>query len=229
MAHEDIIQPDINLFGLRIQEPMTSATDLLIAAVCIYAWWRLKKAKLVGVEVTFMKYYFLAMAAATISGGIFGHAFQYVFSFAWKVPGWYISMVSIMLVERASIEHARKYIKPMVGKFFLWLNVLELIVLMMIATITLEFRWVEYHAVYGLLIVVFSFHLFTYIRSRNRGSRNMLVAIGTLVVAMIAFNLPIVPNVWFNHRDLAHILMAISVVWMMRATLFFNHVPEPRS
>jgi hypothetical protein len=88
---------------------------------------------------------------------------------------------------------------------------------MAITTYTLHFKIVEFHCVYGLMIVVFSFHLYTYIKTKDKGSKWMLYAVGILVVAAFVFNLPVVPHIWFNHRDLAHILMAIGSAMFLKA------------
>lgn len=56
------------------------------------------------------------MGIATMVGGVIGHGLLYAYSFAWKLPGWLTSMFSIALIERASIEQARKQISPKLGR-----------------------------------------------------------------------------------------------------------------
>lgn len=205
-----IPQPDLYILGLRIQEFTTMLTDIVVAAVCFYAWWRLKQPKRPGKTQLYLRLYFLTMAFATFLAGIVGHGFLYVFGEESRLIGWYISMISIMLIERASIEHCRPLMLPFVGKFFLILNLLELVTLLVLTTVFLHFRFVEIHGVYGMLGIVFSFQLYSFIKTRNQGSKYMLLAVGVLVLAIVVFNYPIIPHVWFNHRDLAHILMAIA-------------------
>ena len=117
-------QPSIELFGILIDEPVTTFTDLIVSAVCFYAFYKLLKIPVRNKTHTYLKYYFLGMALATAIGGLIGHGFIYIFSFAWKLPGWLVSMVSIALLERAVIEYARKLIKPAIGRFFAWLNII---------------------------------------------------------------------------------------------------------
>ena len=100
----NIFQPGIEIFGVLVQEPVTTFTDVLVALACFYAFWRLQKDRLVGKTIFYLKLYFIFMGVATLMGGILGHGFLYLFSEAWKIPGWFLSMFSIMLIERSSIE-----------------------------------------------------------------------------------------------------------------------------
>ena len=77
----------IDIAGIKILEPVTTITDLLVTVVCFYAFFHLrthshKQTK----HVKFYRYFFLFMGLATLLGGIIGHAFLYLFTFAWKVP-----------------------------------------------------------------------------------------------------------------------------------------------
>jgi hypothetical protein len=161
-------------------------------------------------SVLLLKYYFLTLAISTAYGGIIGHALQHVLSFGWKVPGWLISMLSIALIERAAILHAQPILKPRLGKFFAILNVIELITLVTIVLLTLNFFFVEAHAAYGLLAIVSSFELFIYVRTKNEGSRLLLIAVGISALAATVHLTKFTVHIWFNHLDLSHVLMAIA-------------------
>ena len=151
-------QPSIYPFGIRIDEPMATITDVVVSAVCFYAFYKLKRKNLPGRSQWYFLYYFLLIGIATFLGGVIGHGFLYALSFAWKLPGWIISMISVALIERSAISHARRLIKPAVVRFFLVLNIIELLVIMTITMTTLNFFWVQVHSAYGLLVLVFSFH-----------------------------------------------------------------------
>jgi len=221
-----ITQPDIEIFGIRILEPVTSATDILVAATCIYAYWRLRKAKVEGRTAQFMEWYFLTMGFATFFGGMIGHAFLYAVNEHWKLLGWFVSMVSIALIERAAIQHATRLINPRFGKAFLILNVVELLTFMVVTAITLHFRFVQIHVVYGLLIVVFFFQLYVYLKTKDIGSKIFLQAIAVMLVAAFIFNYPVVLHEWFNHRDFAHVLMAIGTIIFLKGTLRLGELPS---
>lgn len=219
------VQPSIEIYGIRVDEPVTMLTDLLVTVVCIYAFIRLSRIPVKNNVHFYLKFYFLSMGIATAVGGIFGHGFFYLFSFAWKLPGWLTSMVSVALLERAVILYARKLIHPFLGKLFAWLNVIELAIFVTITFITLDFFFVEVHAAYGLLIVTTGFSLIVFIKTRNKGSRTFLVAVAFSSVSALIFMNEWGIGPWFNHFDISHLLMAASAWFFYKGSLLIIHDP----
>lgn len=158
----------------------------------------------------YFRYYFLLMGIATFLGGVIGHGFLYALSFGWKLPGWCISMVSVALIERSAIAHARQLIKPSIGKFFLIFNLIELATIMTITMTTLDFKWVEFHSGYGLLAIVSTFHLYTYYRTRDKGSLIILGAVAITCIASLIFINKLSIHTWFNYLDISHTFLAIA-------------------
>lgn len=212
-------QPSIDLFGIRVDEPMTTATDLLVSAVCFYAFWQLQKARLPGRTQLYFRGYFLLMALATSLGGLIGHGFLYALTFSWKLPGWIVSMLSVALIERSSIEHAKKLVSPKVGIFFLVLNLVELATIMTVTMTTLDFRWVEFHSGYGLLGVVLPFHFFVWYRTRNKGSATIMLAVLIASCAALIFMNKLSIHTWFNYLDISHVVMALAAWVFYRGAL----------
>src|SRR5689334_14000073 len=99
-------QPSIELWGILVQEPVTTVTDLLVSFVCFRSFIILQRKKNKPVFYSTYSVFMLIMGLATLYGGIIGHAFIYKLGFAWKVPGWLISMLSIGFAERGAIMHA---------------------------------------------------------------------------------------------------------------------------
>lgn len=206
----DFVKTSVDIFGFTIMEPVTAVTDFLVSAVCLYAFRNLKYTNSNFSSIDLLKYYFLLLAIATFYGGLVGHGLQHLVSFTWKIPGWLASMISVALIERAAIIHARPLLKPAIGKFFSILNIIELISLTLIVLLTLDFFFVEAHAAYGLLVIVFSFELFVYLKTKNEGSLLMLVAVGVSTMAATVHLTKFILHDWFNHLDLGHIFMAIA-------------------
>jgi len=150
------------------------------------------------------------MGMATLIGGLFGHGFLYLFSFGWKLPGWLTSMFSIALLERASILFARPLIKPKVGAFFSYMNIVELITFVIITFTTLNFFFVEVHAAYGLMVIVTSFNLTVYLKTKSEASKLFLLAVAISAISAVIFMNELGISIWFNHYDISHILMSIS-------------------
>lgn len=203
-------QPSVFVFGIQIDEPVTAFTALMISAVCLYAFLKLGKSASSTKTIKYLRYYFLVMAIATANGGIIGHAFLFHFSFAWKLIGWLLSMISIMLIERASIEHASKLIPEKLAKWLKWINVFELLIFVTITIVTLNFFFVEVHTAYGLMIVVASLHYFVYTKTKSHGSRVFLVAVGFAAISALVFMNQLSISKWFNYSDISHIFLTVA-------------------
>lgn len=199
-----------DFLGLRISEPVTMVTDLLVSAVCLYAFFNLRKEKSAMPAVKLFTYYFLTMSIATAYGGIIGHGFLHLLSFGWKVPAWILSMLSVALLERSAIFHAQPLLQKRTARFFAALNVIELTSLITIVLMTLNFFFVEAHAAYGLLVIVFSFELFVFRKAKNEASKLLLIAVGVAAIAATVHLFKLAPHRWFNHLDLSHVLMAVA-------------------
>lgn len=231
----DLTQPAIELWGLQINEPVTVITDLIVSTVCLFAFFRLIKIPYGGKLKTYLLWYFLLMSIATAIGGIIGHAFLWHFSstwsnpewvdkiidavpfmqshepaYAWKLPGWITSMLSIMFVERAAIEQVKKVVRPWVGKTFGVINLIELLTFMSITLVTLNFSYVEIHSGYGLMFVVLSLQGYSYLRTRNKGSKLFLYGVAFAAVGALFYMTETGISKWFNHYDISHSFMAVA-------------------
>ncbi len=212
-----MIQTSITILGLRIDEPVTTLTDLVVSAVCFYASYRIFSWKEKNRIFFYLKYYFLTMGLSTAMGGLLGHGFLYLLSFSWKLPGWLMSMLSVMLIERACIEHVSPLISNRLAKNFKIINLFELSTFVILTYSTLNFFFVEAHSAYGLLIVVASLQLFNFYKTKNGASKNFLIAVGIAAIAAFIFMNKIGISKWFNHFDISHTLMAFSAFFFYRA------------
>ena len=215
----ELSQPSIDFLGIRIDEPVTTFTDLIVSGVCFYAFYKLHRMPVRNKVHWNLKYYFLSMAMATLIGGVIGHGFLYLFSFAWKLPGWLTSMFSIALLERASIMYAKPLIKPKIGNFFAWMNLIELSTFVIVTFATLNFFFVEVHSAYGLLIIVSSFNFVVYKNRKTEASKLFLIAVGISAISALIFMNEIGISIWFNHFDISHIFMACSAFVFYKGSL----------
>ncbi|MEX0723122.1 MAG: hypothetical protein WD357_08245 [Gracilimonas sp.] len=209
-------QPTIEIFDIPIMEPMVTFTDLWITAVCLFALFKLIKLNKKGKVHQYMRWYFGIMALATFLGGVLGHAFQYAVGLEWKLPGWLISMLAVMAIERASIMHARPVINEKFGKFLEVANVVELLTFAVITFTTLNFFFIQVHSAYGLGLVVLPLHFLVYWRTRNEGSRIFFLTVLFATLAAFFYTSEIGLHTWFNHLDIAHTVMAISMYFFYR-------------
>lgn len=206
----------VDLFGFTIMEPMVTFTDLWITAVCVYAFIQLVKLGKTGKVHQYMRMYFLIMALATFLGGILGHALQHVVGLAWKLPGWLISMLSVMSIERASIMHASPIVNQKFAKFLGVANIIELLTFAVLSFSTLNFFFIQVHSAYGLGLIVLPLHFWVYWNTRNEGSRIIFLSVIFATLAAFFYTSEIGIHKWFNHLDLAHTVMAISLYFFYR-------------
>lgn len=226
-------QPPIELFGITVLEPVTTFTDLIVAAICFYAFYRLSKLPITTKIHQYLRFYFLSMGIATTIGGLVGHGFLYLFSYnvdlpvsPWKLPGWLTSMFSIALVERAAIAYAQPLISKRLGTFFAWLNIVELTTFVIITFVTLNFFFVEVHSAYGLLVVVTSFSAFVYAKTKSEGSKQFLIAVAFSAVGALFFMNEWGLSPWFNHFDISHVFLAFSAYYFYRGAMKIVKDPD---
>ncbi|NQU51718.1 MAG: hypothetical protein HQ522_04175 [Bacteroidetes bacterium] len=208
----------IYILGIRIDEPIVTLTDLLVSFLCLYFFYRIQKSGKKGKVYIYFKIYFLNMGIATLLGGLIGHAFLYNFSFYWKLPGWIMSMISIMFVERAAIEHTRIWLNESIIKVFRVINILEFLTFLTFTILTLNFFFVEFHSGYGLMFVVLSLEGFLFWKTKNSAGKYILIGVGFAAVAALFFMNKISPHPWFNYLSISHVLMAIAATFFYLGT-----------
>ena len=55
----EYIQPSVEIMNLRIDEPVTTVTDLILATICFIAYYRIRQQEVMGRVKWYFKYYFL--------------------------------------------------------------------------------------------------------------------------------------------------------------------------
>lgn len=211
-------QPSIYPFGLRIDEPVTMVTDILVALVCWYAFFRLRPLADRPLHWRLLLF-FILMGAATFLGGVLGHGFLYAFGFYAKLPGWLISMLAVNFVERAMIRYSSDVLSSRTTRVLTVLNWIELATFAALSFGTLNFLYVEIHSTYGFLVVVFSLAVMNYLRGRKTPFiYYTMLAVGMIFICSVVFVGKLAIHRWFSHADLAHIFMALGAYFFYRAT-----------
>lgn len=200
----------LNVFGIRIDEPVVTITDLLVSVLCFLFAWKLYKSGKKEKTFIYFQLYFFFMGLATLLGGLIGHAFLYLFTFSWKLPGWIISMISIMFVERAAIEHTRIWLKKEIVNVLGIINIIEFLTFLTFTITTLNFFYVEFHSGYGLMFVVLSLEGFLFLKTKNQASKFMLAGVAFAALAALFFMNKISIHQWFNYMAASHVLMAVA-------------------
>ena len=208
----------IHLLGIRIDEPVVTITDLLVTVVCFVSAWKIHKSGKKERTFLYFKIYFFTMGIATLLGGLIGHAFFYLFSFYWKLPGWIMSMISIMFVERAAIEHTRIWLSNSVVRVLGVINVIEFLTFLTLTITSLNFFYVEFHSGYGLMFVVLSLEGFLFLKTKNTAGKYLLTGVAFAALAAFFFMTKISPHQWFNYISVSHVLMAVAAAFFYIGT-----------
>jgi len=210
------IQPSIEILNLRIDEPITTITDLMFAAVCFYAFFQIRRMGYGGRVKWYFKYYFLTLGLGASFGGILGHAFLYRLSAEWQLVSWVLTLVSVALISHALIELAKPLMKSSFSRWVGRINLLILAIAIFYTIWTLAFSPVKYYSIFGLLVVVGSLSYYIYIKTRKRGVVLMLAAIGIGFFAALVFSFEWGLSPWFNHSDISHVILSFSAFSMYK-------------
>ncbi len=211
-----IIQPAIEILGIQINEPVTTVTDLIVSAVCFYAFFKIRK--IAGKEKLhlYLTYFFFSMGISTAFGGIIGHGFMYLLSDYWVLLGWCSSIVAINLMGKAVLIYASDLINKKTWKILSWVNTAELPVFLLLTFFTLNFLFVVIYSTYGLLLFVGSFSVFIYKKTRSEGSKFFLIAVLFASIAALIYMNEWSIHTWFNYMDTGHCFMATSAFFFYK-------------
>jgi len=210
------IQPSVEILNLRIDEPITTVTDLLFAAICFYAFFQIRKMEYAGRVKWYFKYYFLALGFGALFGGIFGHAFLYSLPEKWKLVSWVFSMIAVALIAHALVELSKPYVKPWFTRWVGRINLLILAFALFYTLWTLAFSPVKYYSIFGMVVVVGSICYFLYLRTRKRGLVTVMAAVGMGFVSALVFSFEWGFSPWLNHNDLSHLILSFSAFGMYK-------------
>ena len=207
--------PSIYLFNIRVDEPISSLTDLILSAVCFYSFYKTKSAAN-NKAITLYRWFFLFTGLSTILAAILGHAFLYYFSFKAKMFGWVFGIAGISFAIFAALHHTRFIIGERLFKQLRILNFIEFIIAYVCVFAKWSFVVVEIHSAYGLLLYVTVLEYIHYKKTKSAMSLYLLYGIGVSVLAILCHVFVLAPSVWFNHIDLSHLLMTGSMFIMYK-------------
>lgn len=210
------IQPSIEILNLRIDEPITTVTDLLFAAICFYAFFQIRRMEYAGRVKWYFKYYFLTLGFGALFGGLFGHAFLYILPEKWKLVSWIFSMMSVALIAHALVELSRPLVKPWISRWVGGINLLILALALYYTLWTLAFSPVKYYSIFGLVVVVGSLCYYIFLKTRKRGVVVVMAAVGIGFISALVFSFEWGLSPWLNHNDISHLILSFSAFGMYK-------------
>ena len=216
---EKFIQPSIEVLNTRIDEPITLITDLLLAAICFYAYFRIQRLDYTCGGKRYFKYYFLLLGLGAMTGGLLGHAFLYRLSDAWKLVSWILTIGSVTLMIHALLEVARPYIKKGIARNISRFNVLLFALALFFTLWSKAFSPVTYYTTFGMVVVVGSLCYYIYQKTRSKGTLILMGAVMLGFISALIFSFEWGLSPWFNHRDISHMILCFSAYYMYKGTV----------
>jgi hypothetical protein len=205
-------QPSVELWNIRIDEPVTTLTDLILAGICFYAYFGIKRVKSTGRSTWYFKYYFLLLGLGAGIGGIFGHAFLYLFPPNWKLVSWIFTLIAVAFLVQAVLELARSLVKPWLTSVFAGLNLLALVIALFVTLWKQEFSPVKYYSIFGMVAIVGSLSIYIFRKTGESGVLKLPAAVGLGLVSALVFSYGWGVGPYFNHKDICHVILSLSVL-----------------
>ncbi len=207
--------PTVNFGALRVDEPITTITDFLLCAVCFFAFFKTKSVSN-NKAINLYRWFFLLTGISTMLAAILGHAFLYYFGMDAKMYGWLFGILSISFAQFAAMYHTRNVIGETVFKRLVILNTIEVLIAFVVVFMAWSFVVVEIHSAYGLLLNVTVLEYINYKKTKSQLSINLIYGVGIAVLAVLCHVFKIAMSVWFNHMDLSHVFMTLSMYVMYK-------------
>jgi len=214
----DFTYTSVEIFGLFIEEPGTSLTDIISGVVGLVAFYRLQRLDLQDKAHILFKYYFLFMGLATVSAGILGHAFQYIVGFNAKAIGWTLSAIGLFCMENSALSYCQRINNGST------LNKLRLLILLQLMTyiifvinpFTRVFELVQINSVIGMIVISLPLFLYFYRKNNSVGNRRVVLGILATFLPGLVYSNRITLHPYFNYHDISHLLMAGCIYLLYR-------------
>jgi hypothetical protein len=215
--------PTIYLGALRIDEPVSAITDIIICLVCFYGFYK-TKALSAYKPVSLYRWFFLFTGLSTLVAALIGHAFLYYFGTNAKMYGWLFGIAGTSFAQFAAMYNTRGLIGESVFKKLIIFNSIEVMAATAMVFITWSFVVVEVHTAYGLLLNVVVLEFINYKKTESLLSIKVIYGIGLAVVAVLCHIFKLAYSVWFNHIDLSHVFMALSMYVIYKGISLYEEV-----
>jgi hypothetical protein len=200
----------IHLFGLRIYEPLVIVTNLILLIISVFFF-----ARMVRLRNTYsanMAWFILLLGISGCFGAVIhathyqlGTTFLKVMNFVCNV----INLVAAYLCFRGSY-FIRTLSSGRYRKAILSLGLAWLVIVVGYSLIESDFIIITVHAGVVLLYALFA-HAPHVKKEVLTGSGLVIAGICTAFLSILVHLLHISLHEWFNHKDLAHIFMILSL------------------
>lgn len=225
-----ITNPTWFLGSFEFREPMTTATDFLVALVCWYVVYRLVKTPKNQRNSRYFKLilgYFTCFAIGMTSAAWLGHGLQAYLDPKFKIIGWGMGATGIMLLQLTSFLIIQPGVKMRWHQLFHWLFIVEwlLAVGLMISPWS-SFMVTQINSTFGLILLVLPMHFYNLVKMRDQRSKRIILALAYSAIPGFIYSNAISLHPWLNYHDISHLLMAGFMILMYRGLRQFSMIPK---
>jgi hypothetical protein len=215
----------VEIGGLKITEPTTAGTDVVIAIIAfvisaaIFKHIRDHKSRLFPSD-RYWLYFFLFLGLSTLAGAL-SHGLRYYLPASSFVAIFttmnVLSMISSYNAQLATIEFEIERPSP-------WMKVTALSLMIIFILLVSFFQKFAITNVY--VSCTFLFVLYHHWRSWKKGKQSSkYICFGIMIsfITAFVFLLKLSVSEWFNHKDIAHVLIMISLIVMYKGAREIYH------
>lgn len=222
MNSEDILNPTVFLANWELREPVTSATDLLVALTAGLVLWQLRSQSSAPRPrpLRLMMGYLLAVALGMACASVFGHLLQAYVPWEAKAIGWMISAVGLACFEFSSLHLLRPHLPSWSARLIATWILLHhsLFFLAMCFPETRAFSTVKLNSTLSLVVTVLPLQAYRWHQTRASSSRWFVGAVLFGIFPALTYNLQLSLDRWFNYHDISHVLFATYVYLVYQGT-----------
>jgi hypothetical protein len=171
--------------------------------------------------INLYRWFFLLTGFSSLIAALIGHAFLYYFGMEAKIYGWVTGIISVSFAQFAALYHTRNSISPALFTVFKIANIVEIVFICILLFVFYSFVMVEIHSAYSLVLNVTVLEWVHYKKTGSPVSKNLVAGVGIAVLAVMCHVFKVAFSIWFNHLDLSHIFMAMSIYVMYRGVKQF--------
>jgi hypothetical protein len=207
----------IPFFGHIMFEPVTFAANTLMMLFCLFAFTKIRRYKL-SYAAPWAAFFFMIGVSAQL--GAFAHSIQYQLGDLFiRILIFLVNATSLMGIYfcfRSAITY-NSLQKKVPGNVVTGLVILWIVLLLVIAFIQSNFTVIKIHA--GIVLTYsLSVHLVTYFK-KQAGSGYISAGILISFLSIVVHSLKISFDKWFNYKDIAHVIMIISLIFIYKGVM----------
>jgi hypothetical protein len=202
----------IYIASFAIHEPVTTVTDFIISGICVYFYFKLNKLSANNPSTNYWKYFYGFMALGSFIGGC-AHAF-FEFHVGLGYKSFWLSMQVLNMLAMYSIQHATLNSALIhSNKKNIWAKsyLIQALVGIMAVFLFQNFIVVVINNAIALIPI-----MIIHFKASKTNKLNLWIAYGIAVLFVTAgVNLAKLSlHDYFNHLDLAHVLIMINLYLM---------------